>query len=64
MWRIASKIISSPLCELINNSIEIGAYPSRLERSKVFPIYKGEDRSDPSNYRPISLISVFDRILE
>ena len=49
----ASSIISSPLCKLINKSIEIGAYPRG-----------GEDKTDPNNYRPISLLSVFNRIFE
>ena len=45
----ASKIISSPLCKLINKSIEIGAYPSKLKHAKVVPVYKGEDKTDPSS---------------
>ena len=60
----ASKIISSPLCKLINKSIEIGAYPSKLKHAKVVPVYKGEDKTDPNNYIPISLLSVFNRIFE
>ena len=60
----ASKIISSPLCKLINKSIEIGAYPSKLKHSKVVPVYIGEDKTDPSNYGAISLLSVFNRIFE
>ena len=62
--KCASKIISSPLCKLINNSIETGAYPSKLKHAKVVPVYKGEDKTDPSNYRPISLLSIFNRIFE
>ena len=62
--KVASKIISSPLCKLINKSIEIGAYLSKLKHAKVVPVYKGEDKTDPSNYRPISLLSVFNRIFE
>ena len=60
--KCASKIISSPLCKLINNSIEIGAYPSKLKYAKVVPVYKGEDKTDSSNYR--SPLSVFNRIFE
>lgn len=58
------EILSRPLNKLINTSIEIVAYLSKLKHSKVVPVYKGEDRTDPSNHRPISLISVFNRIFE
>ena len=39
-----------------------GKYPSKLRHAKVIPLYKGDDETDPSNYRPISLLSVFNQI--
>ena len=45
-------------------SVSQGQYPSKLKHAKVIPIYKGEDKSDPGNYRPISLLSNFNRIFE
>ena len=30
----------------------------------MIPIFKSEERTDPGNYRPISLLSVFDKLLE
>ena len=62
--RSAKHIISQPLSMLINKSIEYGTYPSKLKLAKVIPIYKSGDESDPSNYRPISLLSIFNRIFE
>ena len=35
-----------------------------LKHAKIIPVFKNEDESDPNNYRPISLLSVFNRIFE
>ena len=64
LYSCPTRILKCPLCKLINKSIEIGAYPSKLKHAKVVPVYKGEDKTDPSNYRPFSLLSVFNRIFE
>ena len=32
--------------------------------AKVIPIFKSDDNTDPNNYRPISLLSCFNRIFE
>ena len=58
------KELSSPLAELINLSVQTGKYPSKLKHAKIIPVYKGNDETDPSNYHPISLLSVFNRIFE
>ena len=57
-------ILSSPLAELINVSLQSGKYPSKLKHAKIIQVYKGDDETDPNNYRPISLLSVFNRICE
>ena len=56
--KCASKIISSPLCKLINNSTEIRAYPSKLKHAKVVPVHKGEGKTDPRTI-VLSLYSLF-----
>lgn len=60
--RSAKYVISQPLSIIINKSLEYGTYPSKLKLAEVIPIYKNDDESDPSNYRPISLLSVFNHI--
>ena len=57
-------MLSKPLSDLINKSVENGIYPSKLKHAKIIPIYKKGDETDPTNYRPISLLSVFNRIFE
>ena len=49
---------------VLNKSLEDGIYPTKLKLPKVIPIHNSDDPSDPSNYRPISLLSVFNRIFE
>ena len=44
--------------------MSLGKYPDRMKLAKVIPIYKNEDDTEPGNYRPISLLSVYNRIFE
>ena len=60
--KCAKSILSSPLAEPINLSVQSGKYPSKLKHAKIIPVYKGDDETDPGNYRPISLLSVFNII--
>ena len=60
----AKHIISGPLSNIFNISVQEGVFPSKLKQAKVIPVYKSDDETDPGNYRPISLLSMFNRILE
>ena len=58
-------IFKDILANIFNRSLEPGKYPSKLKTSiKVMKIFKADDESDPNNYRPISLLSSFNRIFE
>ena len=57
-------ILSPLLAAMMNKSISTGIYPHLLKHAKVIPIYKSGDETDPCNYRPISLLSVFNRLFE
>jgi hypothetical protein len=58
-----SKIITV-LTHIINLSLSTGNFPDQLKITKVKPLYKKGLDTDIGNYRPISLISVFSKIME
>ena len=62
--KTASHLLSYPLATMINKSVQMGVYPNKLKHAKIIPVYKSDDIIDPNNYRPISLLSIFNRIFE
>ena len=64
LLKLSSFIIAPVLSELLNLSIKSANYPSKLKIAKITPIFKCDDEADANNYRPISLLSNFNRIFE
>ena len=56
--------LSYILSVLINESFYQGIYPKSLKLAKVIPLHKGGNKKDPSNYRPISILTNFNKIFE
>ena len=56
--------IALPLSIMINTSIERGHVPDTMKLAKVIPIHKLKDKQMLNNYRPISLLPIFSKILE
>jgi hypothetical protein len=44
--------------------LSTGIFPDRLKYSEIKPIYKKGDKTLITNYRPISLLTVFSNIFE
>ena len=63
---VLSKVtdLVKPLVHIFNLSFSSGIFPSEMKTAKVIPLFKSGDRSDFSNYRPISLLSQFSKVLE
>ena len=47
-----------------NLSLTNGQVPSRMKIAKVIPVFNKGDSDIVSNYRPISLLSTFDKLVE
>ena len=56
--------IYKALTKVYNQSLEQGIVQDILKLSKITPVDKGGDITDPTNYRPISTLSVFTQIFE
>ena len=56
--------ICDPLTFVFNLSLEEGTVPEALKAARVVPVFKNGDRKDVSNYRPISVLPCFSKILE
>ena len=62
--KILSKYVAKLLFQTVNLSFEVGTFPDNLKIGKVNPLYKTDSVENPSNYRPISILSVFSKIIE
>lgn len=57
-------VIITPLHYLINLSLETGFVPSEMKLAKVVPVFKEGNCHEYTNYRPISLLNSFSKLLE
>ena len=64
LLKIILPTIITPLCHLFNLSLQTGYIPDQLKIAKVIPVYKSSDKHMFTNYRPISLLSSFSKLLE
>ena len=64
MLRAVSKTISEPLAVLFNRSFSEGIFPEAWKMAGLIPIPKKGDKTLPSNYRPIALLSNISKIQE
>ena len=53
---MAANIVAPSLTSIFSKSILTGIYPNDWKTAKVTPLFKKGIKSDPNNYRPISVI--------
>ena len=53
-----------PLKHIFNLSLLNGVFPDSMKIARVIPLFKSGNTKEFSNYRPISLLPQFSKILE
>ena len=62
--RLLKESVVPILTRLFNRSIEPSTFPSIWKCGKVTALFKGGDRTDSNNYRPITVLPTISKILE
>ena len=57
-------LICDPLCIIFNQSLAYGVVPNDLKVARITPIHKKGKMDDVNNYRPVSVLNIFAKILE
>ena len=64
MIKLCSKSVVKPLSIIFKNCIDTGTFPDIWKRSNIIPVHKKGDKQIVDNYRPVSLLPIFGKILE
>jgi hypothetical protein len=62
--KISAPYILSPLTYICNKILSTAIFPDRLKFSEVKPLFKKGATTEFSNYRPISLLTSFSKVIE
>ena len=57
-------ILCEPLACFFQNLFSAGSTPESWKYGIISPIYKTGDRSDPANYRPVTLLPILSKVME
>lgn len=62
--KIAKLYIANPLEHIFNLCFSSGVYPQNLKTAIIIPIHKAKVKTEMGNYRPVSVLSHFAKLLE
>ena len=60
----SASLLATPITQLCNLSILSGRFPDACKIAKLKPLFKKGSKTDPKNYRPISLLPLMSKVLE
>ena len=64
MIKICDESLIIPLKLIFENCLRHGIFPETWKRANVVPVHKKNEKNLKENYRPISLLPIFSKILE
>ena len=64
MIKLCSKSVVKSLSIILKNCVDTGTFPDIWKRSNIKPVHKKDDKKIVDNYRPVSLLRIFEKILE
>ena len=59
-----AEVLKKPICDIINLSINLFTFPDKCKFAKLIPSLKKGLKTDPKNYRPISLFPRLPKLIE
>ena len=62
--KLSSQVVADSLAIIFNRCIQEGNFPDHMKLAKRIPIHKGDSVLSVANYRPISLLPIFSKIME
>ena len=57
-------LLASPLTQIVNLSIVFSLFPDPCKIAKLIALFKKGSKTDPKNYRPISLLPLLSKVFE
>ena len=62
--KLAKHQLVPVITHILNLSIKNQKFPDSWKQSKVIPLHKKEEVTNPKNYRPVSLLPILSKVLE
>ena len=59
-----ANVLAKPVTDICNLSISLNKFPSAFKLAKVKPSFKKGQKTNFSNYRPISLLPILSKVIE